>query len=115
MTAAIDATSGGTDAKAFLPAKVVRDVPGSSVSGLTPVTNTDYTMKVQMPKGVTCDGEIAGVKRVCIVRVRNQALAGPFGGGAAFTQSAENRKRAIAYRRRKRVAIGSRAEGASDE
>lgn len=105
MTAAIDGTSGGTDNKAFQTAKIVHDVPGSGISGLSISTNTDYPMQVQMPEGMTCDGEVGGVKNVCIVRVRNQALAGPFGGGAAFTQSKDGRKRAIAYRLRKRMEI----------
>ncbi|KAG5970660.1 hypothetical protein E4U55_001519 [Claviceps digitariae] len=107
MTAAIDGSSGGTDAKAFQSAKILKDVPGSGLTGLSIATNTDFPMQVQMPDGMTCDGEVAGVKNVCIVRVRNQALAGPFGGGAAFTQSKESRKRAIAYRLKKRMEIGS--------
>ncbi|KAG5990649.1 hypothetical protein E4U43_004224 [Claviceps pusilla] len=106
MTAAIDCTSGGSDPKAFQTAQIVQDVPGSGISGLSISTNTDYPMQVKMPEGMTCDGEVAGVKNVCIVRVRNQALAGPFGGGAAFTQSKEHRKRAIAYRLKKRMEIG---------
>lgn len=110
MTAAIDGTSGGSDPKAFQSARILRDVPGSGISGLSLATNTDYPMQVQMPEGMTCDGEVAGVKNVCIVRVRNQALAGPFGGGAAFTQSKESRKRAIAYRLKKRMEIGGSKE-----
>lgn len=110
MTASIDGTSGGSDPKAFRSARVLRDVPGSGISGLSLATNTDYPMQVQMPEGMTCDGEVAGVKNVCIVRVRNQALAGPFGGGAAFTQSKESRKRAIAYRLKKRMEIGASKE-----
>ncbi|KAG5925040.1 hypothetical protein E4U42_004491 [Claviceps africana] len=110
MTAAIDCTSGGTDAKAFQSAKVLKDVAGSGITGLSFATNTEYPMQVQMPEGMTCDGEVAGVKNVCIVRVRNQAIAGPFGGGAAFTQSKESRKRAIAWRLKKRMQIGGRWE-----
>ncbi|TWU78833.1 hypothetical protein ED733_007442 [Metarhizium rileyi] len=102
-TAAIDPSSGGKDAKAFQTARVVRDIPGLGFTGLSIATNTDYPMQIQMPQGMTCDGEVAGVKNVCIVRVRNQALAGPFGGAAAFTQSKANRKRAIEYRLRKRA------------
>lgn len=61
-----------------------------------------------MPEGMTCDGTVAGVDNVCVVRVRNGAAAGPFGGSAAFTQSAGARKRAIAYRLKKRMEIGGR-------
>jgi hypothetical protein len=103
VTASIDGTSGGTDAKAFKSARVIRDVPGAGISGLSIATNTDFPVQVQMPEGMTCEGEIAGVKNVCVVRVRNQALAGPFGGGAVFTQSNASRKRAISYRLRKRM------------
>lgn len=61
-----------------------------------------------MPEGMTCDGTVGGVDNVCVVRVRNGAAAGPFGGSAAFTQSSGARKRAIAYRLRKRMEIGGR-------
>ena len=44
---------------------------------------------------------LAGVPKV--VRVRNNTPAGPFGGSAAFTQTAAARKRAIAYRLKKRA------------
>ncbi|AEO66255.1 uncharacterized protein THITE_34861 [Thermothielavioides terrestris NRRL 8126] len=105
LEAAVDGTSGGTDASAFQTAKVTQDVPGSGVAGLSLATTTDFPLKVQMPAGMTCDGTVAGVNNVCIVRVRNNALAGPFGGSAAFTQSAAARKRAIEYRMRKRAQV----------
>jgi hypothetical protein len=104
MEAAIDATSGGTDPKAFQQAKVTQDVPGIGFQGLSLATSTDFPLKVQMPAGMTCEGTVAGVNNVCIVRVRNGAAAGPFGGSAAFTQSAAARKRAIEYRLKKRAA-----------
>lgn len=101
MTAAIDPSSGGYDSAAFQTAKMVQDVPGI-VGGLSVATNTDFPIKVQMPDGMVCNGKVGGAENVCIVRVRNQALAGPFGGSAAFTQSPAARKRAIAYRLKKR-------------
>ncbi|KAK2673968.1 Egh16-like virulence factor [Fusarium oxysporum f. sp. vasinfectum] len=85
MTAEIDATSGGTDPDAFQTAEVTQDV--------------------QMPQGMTCEGSVGGANNVCIVRVRNGAAAGPFGGSGAFTQSAASRKRAIAFRLKKRMEI----------
>ncbi|KAK2597969.1 hypothetical protein QQS21_005885 [Conoideocrella luteorostrata] len=106
MTAAIDGTSGGTDPKAFVSARILMNVPGSGISGLSFSTNTDYPMSIEMPQGMVCEGEREGVKHMCIVRVRNQAFAGPFGGGGFFTQSKESRKRAIAYRLKKRMEIG---------
>lgn len=86
------------------------NMPGVGISGLSIATNTDYPITVQMPEGMTCEGEIAGVKNVCVVRVRNQAFAGPFGGAAAFTQSDKARKRAVAYRLKKRFEINREAE-----
>lgn len=58
-----------------------------------------------MPQGMTCDASVGGANNVCVVRVRNGAAAGPFGGSAAFTQSNTARKRAIAYRLKKRMEI----------
>ncbi|KAM5347941.1 hypothetical protein ACJ41O_007765 [Fusarium nematophilum] len=105
MTADIDATSGGSDASAFQSAEVTQDVPGAGFQGLSLATNTDFPLTVQMPQGMTCEGSVGGAQNVCIVRVRNGAAAGPFGGSAAFTQSAAARKRAIAYRLKKRMEI----------
>lgn len=97
----IDPTSGGTDVNAFQKAEVTQDVPGT-VLGLSAVTKTDFPIQVQMPAGMTCTGSVGGASNVCIVRVSNDAIAGPFGGSAAFTQSAGAKKRALEYRLRKR-------------
>ncbi|KAL8364793.1 hypothetical protein RB595_003866 [Gaeumannomyces hyphopodioides] len=110
MRADIDATSGGTDASAFQSAQVTKDVPGLGIQGLSLATSTEFPLEVQMPAGMTCEGTVAGVNNVCVVRVRNGAAAGPFGGSAAFTQSAAARKRAIAYRLKKRMELNNRAE-----
>lgn len=103
LSADIDGTSGGTDEAAFQSAEVVTDVPGFGIQGLSLATNTEFPVEVQMPQGMTCDASVGGADNVCVVRVRNTAGAGPFGGSAAFTQSAEGRKRAIAYRLKKRM------------
>ncbi|KAI0118739.1 cell surface protein [Nemania sp. FL0031] len=104
LTADVDGTSGGTDVDAFQTAEVTQDVPGLPIGGgLSLKTNTDFPVTVQMPAGMTCDASVGGADNVCIVRVRNNALAGPFGGSAAFTQSPAARKRAIAYRLKKRA------------
>ncbi|KAI6358616.1 hypothetical protein MCOR25_007300 [Pyricularia grisea] len=109
MTADVDGTSGGTKADAFQKAEVVKDVPGLGIQGLSLATATEFPLEVKMPAGTTCEATVAGVKNVCIVRVRNGAAAGPFGGSAAFTQSAAARKRAIAYRLRKRMSLDNRS------
>ncbi|KAF2280971.1 uncharacterized protein EI97DRAFT_367369 [Westerdykella ornata] len=106
FTADVDGTSGGTDESAMQPATVIKDVPGIGFQGLSLATNTDFEMQVQMPAGMTCDATVAGTPNVCVMRVRNGAAAGPFGGSVAFTQSAASRKRAIAYRLKKRMEIG---------
>lgn len=103
LTADVDGTSGGTDVDAFQTAEVTQDVPGLPFGGLSLATNTDFPVTVQMPAGMTCDASVGGADNVCIVRVRNGAAAGPFGGSAAFTQSPAARKRAIAYRLKKRA------------
>jgi hypothetical protein len=105
LTAEVDGTSGGTDPNAFQTAEVTQDVPGLGVQGLSLATNTDFPLTVQMPAGMTCDASVGGADNVCVVRVRNGAAAGPFGGSAAFTQSNAARKRAIAYRLKKRMAL----------
>lgn len=86
-------------------ATVVKNVPGLGIGGLSAATNTDFEMQVQMPAGMTCDATVAGVNNVCVMRVRNNAIAGPFGGSVAFTQTPTARKRAIAYRLKKRMEI----------
>ena len=101
LTAAIDPTSGGTDPAAFQDAQVIQNVPGSGIGGLSPVTATDFPVSIQMPAGMTCSGQVAGVSNVCIARLQNSALAGPFGGSVAFTQSPAAKKRAIEYNLRK--------------
>lgn len=111
LTAEVDATSGGTDPAAFKKAEVTQDVPG--FASLSFATTTDYPLKVQMPQGMTCSGSAGGVNNVCIVRVRNGAAAGPFGGSAAFTQSAAARKRAIAFRLKKRFQINRDEDAAA--
>ncbi|KAF2689154.1 hypothetical protein K458DRAFT_291274 [Lentithecium fluviatile CBS 122367] len=102
LTAQIDATSGGTDPAAFQDATVTQDVPGIGIGGLSAASVQDFPVKVQMPQGMTCSGTAGGASNVCIVRMQNSALAGPFGGSAAFTQSAAAKKRAVEYNLRKR-------------
>ncbi|KAH8698437.1 putative cell surface protein Mas1 [Talaromyces proteolyticus] len=101
LTAMIDPTSGGTDASAFQKAEVTQDVPGNRL-GLSSATTMDFPIKVQMPEGMTCSGNAGGASNVCIVRVNNNALAGPFGGSAAFTMSHAAKKRAVEFNLAKR-------------
>jgi hypothetical protein len=107
LTAQIDATSGGTDPAAFKDAQVTQNVPGIGIGGLSAASTMDFAVKVQMPAGMTCTGTAGGATGVCVVRMQNSALAGPFGGSAAFTQSAAAKKRAVEFRVRKmRMARG---------
>jgi hypothetical protein len=102
LTAQIDATSGGTDPAAFKDAQVTQNVPGIGIGGLSAAAVMDFPVKVQMPAGMTCQGTAGGATNVCVVRMQNSALAGPFGGSAAFTQSTAAKKRAVEYNLRKR-------------
>lgn len=109
LTASIDATSGGTDPSAFRDAEVTTNVPGAGFGGLSLATTTDFPVAVRMPAGMTCRGSVGGAEGVCVARLRNSALAGPFGGSVAFTQSAAAKKRAVEYNlARKRFARGFR-------
>lgn len=83
LSAEIDTTSGGIDAKAFQPVEVIQNIPGAA--GFSTSSTMDYEIKVQIPAGSRCTGVVGTVKQVCIVRVRNNAISGPFGGSAAFT------------------------------
>ena len=76
----------------------MQDVPGIGVGGLSTASTEDFPVKVQMPQGMTCDAQVGGTNNVCIVPMQNSALAGPFGGSAAFTQSSAAKKRALEYR-----------------
>jgi len=102
LKAAIDATSGGTDPAAFKEAQMTQDVPGIGIGGLSGAATMDFPIAVQMPAGMTCSGSVGGANNVCIARMANSALAGPFGGSVAFTQSPAAKKRAIEYNLAKR-------------
>lgn len=102
LTASVDATSGGTDPAAFKTAEVTQNVPGIGIGGLSAATTMDFPVAIQMPAGMTCSGTVAGASGVCVAKLQNSALAGPFGGSVAFTQSAGAKKRAIEYNLSKR-------------
>ncbi|KAJ0159611.1 hypothetical protein CTA2_9398 [Colletotrichum tanaceti] len=103
LTADIDATSGGTDPSAFKPAKVIKNVPGIGFGGLSAASTMDFDVVVEMPAGMTCEANVGGASNVCIGRLHNNAIAGPFGGSVAFTQSLKARKRAVEFKLRKRT------------
>ncbi|KAK6540690.1 hypothetical protein TWF694_008083 [Orbilia ellipsospora] len=79
-----DPTSGGTDPSAFKPCKMTQDVPGT-IGGLSTVTATSFEVKAQLPQGISCTGQSGGAKNVCVLRIRNTSIAGPYGGSVAFT------------------------------
>ncbi|KAL5366617.1 hypothetical protein BJX96DRAFT_170084 [Aspergillus floccosus] len=84
LIADIDSYSGGTDPDAFKSAEVVRNIAG--VEGFSTSSTMDYKVEIQVPSGTKCSGSVGTARNVCIVRVRNTAISGPFGGSAAFTQ-----------------------------
>ncbi|TVY75747.1 hypothetical protein LSUE1_G007620 [Lachnellula suecica] len=102
LTAMVDATSGGTDPAAFKTATVTQNVPGIGIGGLSAASVMDFPVAIQMPAGMTCSGTSGGASNVCVAKMQNAALAGPFGGSVAFTQSAAAKKRSIEYNLSKR-------------
>jgi hypothetical protein len=102
LTASVDSTSGGTDPAAFKTAAVTTNVPGIGIGGLSAAQTMDFPVAIQMPAGTVCSGTVAGSSGVCVAKLQNAALAGPFGGSVAFTQSAAGKKRAIEYNLAKR-------------
>ncbi|CZS88258.1 hypothetical protein WAI453_000685 [Rhynchosporium graminicola] len=102
LTAMVDATSGGTDPKAFKMAAVTTNVPGIGIGGLSAASTMDFPVVMAMPPGMTCSGSVGGAQNVCVAKLQNKAAAGPFGGSVAFTQSAAAKKRAIEYNLSKR-------------
>jgi hypothetical protein len=62
----------------------------------------DFPVAIQMPAGMTCSGSVGGATNACVAKLQNSALAGPFGGSVAFTQSPGAKKRAIEYNLSKR-------------
>ncbi|PBP25466.1 cell surface protein [Diplocarpon rosae] len=102
LTAMVDPTSGGTDPKAFKQADVTTNVPGIGIGGLSAAQTMDFPVVMAMPAGMTCSGSVGGASNVCVARLQNSAITGPFGGSCAFTQSAAAKKRAIEYNLSKR-------------
>lgn len=102
LTASVDPTSGGTSAAAFKSAQVTQNVPGLGIGGLSAAQTMDFPVAIQMPAGMTCSGTVSGVQNVCVAKLQNSALAGPFGGSVVFTQSAAAKKRAVEYNLAKR-------------
>ncbi|EPS40385.1 hypothetical protein H072_5820 [Dactylellina haptotyla CBS 200.50] len=99
LTAKVDATSGGTVRTAFVEAKVVANVPGNA--GNSNNVMTDFDISVQMPPGMICQGTVAGVTNLCILRVKNANPNG-FGGAVAFQQPPKAIKRALEYQELKK-------------
>jgi hypothetical protein len=102
LTASVDGTSGGQDVSAFKTATVTQNVPGIGIGGLSAAQTMDFPVAIQMPAGMTCTGSVGGASNVCVAKLQNSALAGPFGGSVAFTQSPAAKKRAIEYNLSKR-------------
>lgn len=115
LTAMVDPTSGGTDASAFKSAAVTTNVPGIGIGGLSAAQTMDFPVAIQMPAGMTCAGSVGGASNVCVAKLQNSALAGPFGGSVAFTQSAAAKKRAVEYNLSKRRFARALAEAEDSE
>lgn len=76
--------SADASGKTFAAMKVLTNVPGQN--SRSNAKATDFALVAQMPAGTTCTGGPNG--DACVVRCRNAARAGPFGGCAAVTNAA---------------------------
>ncbi|KAJ7853358.1 hypothetical protein B0H14DRAFT_2354431 [Mycena olivaceomarginata] len=72
----------GDGGNTFQAATVTQQVPG--VFGLSLAKASDFPLTAQMPAGMACTAGPNG--DACIMRCRNQALAGPFGSCVAVSQ-----------------------------
>jgi hypothetical protein len=72
----VSASGSATD---FVAMQVTQNVPGQNSRSKNKATN--FTLIAQMPAGTACTGGPGG--DACVVRCRNSAAAGPFGGCAA--------------------------------
>ncbi|QRV90190.1 hypothetical protein RhiJN_18208 [Ceratobasidium sp. AG-Ba] len=75
-----DVSTDGTG-QSFVAMKVVTNVPGTN--SRSNAKATDFPLVAQMPAGAACTGGPNG--DACLVRCRNAARAGPFGGCVAVT------------------------------
>ncbi|KAH8923062.1 hypothetical protein BT69DRAFT_1219522 [Atractiella rhizophila] len=78
FTCDVDATGTG---QSFQAMQVTQDVPGDVpfVGSLSRAKATDFQLVAKMPAGMTCSGPGGA----CLVRCRNNAIAGPFGSCVA--------------------------------
>jgi len=76
-----------TDAKlqTWTDVEVMTNVPGRN--SRSQAKATDFPLKVAMPAGMSCTGNVAGQANTCVVRCMNAARAGPFGGCVAVQQA----------------------------
>ncbi|PAV22955.1 putative gEgh 16 [Pyrrhoderma noxium] len=86
--------------------EVSTDATGANFAAMTVTTNvpgrnsrsnakaTDFALVAQMPAGATCTGGANG--DACLVRCRNAAAAGPFGGCVAVTNTGSSSGNATA-------------------
>ncbi|KAI0997412.1 hypothetical protein K3495_g10773 [Podosphaera aphanis] len=97
LSADLDPVSGGLDPAAFLKVEIIRNVPGIGLGGLSNARFTDFLVEIQLPPDIFCSGIVGPAINVCILRIRNAASAGPFGGSVLFIQNAVAAKRTINY------------------
>ncbi|KAK4131694.1 hypothetical protein BT67DRAFT_464164 [Trichocladium antarcticum] len=57
-----------------------RDVAAAAVGKRAPNVNRDFAFRFEVPAGTTCNGTLAGMTGVCLVKIANPSKAGPFGG-----------------------------------
>lgn len=77
-----DPTGGTLNATGQTPLEVTNNVPGAN--GFSEAKTIDFNMTITFPPGLICIG--GPFKNICIIRCRNNSLAGPFGGCVAVEQ-----------------------------
>ncbi|KAF3911474.1 hypothetical protein ABW20_dc0106189 [Dactylellina cionopaga] len=72
------------------PLKVLSNVQGKNWKGKETFTNTykftNWTVPIQLPDNLKCTGTFGGKSNICVVRCRNGAPNGPFGGCVPIQQ-----------------------------
>ncbi|KAJ7654996.1 putative gEgh 16 protein [Mycena polygramma] len=97
------------DGVTFQAATVTTQVPGKF--GLSLATAQDFPLTAQMPAGMACTAGPNG--DACIMRCRNQALAGPFGSCVAVAGNGAAAGNATAAAATTGAAAGTAATGAT--
>ncbi|KAF3936355.1 hypothetical protein ABW20_dc0102899 [Dactylellina cionopaga] len=71
--------------------KKYNNIPGNSYS-LNGLSLKKWNIIIHLPKNLNCQGSVAGMQNVCLIRCQNSAKNGPFGGCIPFQQKVNKPK-----------------------